>query len=162
MGNMPSNSAVEKAATQEFHFRSMNVAMRHAVTDRRPLTEARAVRATIVFPDATVAHVMLMGDDSERFNTIKDHLHHGSVTAISISDQDGPAAVGWLDADALDRGLTPNRIASALVDRLIVGPMVITGPGKDEDESMASIHEGLRLVIDRMARDASRDKGGGD
>jgi len=161
MGKISFNSAVGNTATRKHLVRSINVAIRHVVIDRKPMTGTRPIRATIVFPDASIEHVLLMGDDSERFNKIKDHLDYGLITAIAISDQDGPAAVGWVDADGLNRGLRPNKLASALVDRLVVGPMVVTGLGRGEDESMTSIHEGFRLVLDRMAREACHERSGG-
>jgi hypothetical protein len=34
--------------------------------------------------------------------------------------------------------------------------MVITGRGQGEQDTMTSIHEGMRLVLNRMARNASQ------
>ena len=116
--------------------------------------EPAPVQATVVFANHAIEHVLLIGDDGARFNRIKDHLGDQSVLPLSISDQDGPAAIGWVGGTAASRGLTANAIAGALVDAPVNGPMVITGLGRGEDDCMTSVHEGLRLVLERMAREA--------
>jgi hypothetical protein len=40
-----------------------------------------------------------------------------------------------------------------LVDQDVSGPMVVTGRGRGEETCMTSIHDGLRLVLEQMARD---------
>jgi hypothetical protein len=115
------------------------------------------VRAAVVYPDLTIRQVVLVGDDSARFARVKRLIGDCSVSAIAISDQDGPAAVGWVDDDGANKGLRPNKLASALADRLVLGPMVVTGLGRGDDESMTSVHEGLRHVLGQMAREACQD-----
>jgi len=129
---------------------------------RVPVTETRPVTATVLYPDNTIRHVQLVGEDSERFNKIKEHVGDPDVTAVSISDQDGPVAVGWKVIDGGRKGLRPNKLASAVVDGLVAGTMVITGPGRGSEESLTSIHEGFRLALDRMAREAASEIGHAD
>jgi hypothetical protein len=109
------------------------------------------VSASIVFEDSTIGHVLLMGDDSDHFNKIRDYLDYDLVNAISISDQDGPAAIGWIRDQRSNPESKPNQLASTLTDRLILGPMIITGLGHGDENAMTSIHQGLRLALDRMA-----------
>lgn len=116
----------------------------------------RSVEAAIVNDDSTVEHILLAGADGERFKLIRLQLGRASITAMSISDEDGQIGVGWIDADGQAKGLRRNRIASALADRPVVGRMVITGPGRGEDDSMTSVPVGLRILLDQMAQDASR------
>jgi hypothetical protein len=155
MDAVPADSQVVKAASRNRFSRSMSSRAHQGATDERPTIRSGTIKATVVFEDSTIEHILLMGDDSDRFNRIRDHLDYGSVAAISISDQDGPAAVGWIDQDGPTKGLLRNNLASALCDRLILGPMVITGRGHGEQDTMTSIHEGMRLVLNQMARNAS-------
>jgi hypothetical protein len=108
------------------------------------------ISATVVYPDATLQRVILSGDDSAQFAAI-GRLVGAPVIAVDIDDQDGPAAVGWLDdgGDG-DHRLTPNAIASAIANRPVSGPMVVTGRGRG-DEALTSIHDGLQVVLERMA-----------
>jgi hypothetical protein len=114
---------------------------------------ARTV-ATVVHPDATLHAVAVLGDDADRFATIRK-IVGGSVTTVLIDDQDGPAALGWINGSS--RGLAANSVASALVDRPIYGPMVITGLGHGDEESTSSIHPGLQRVLEQMVRDEQTD-----
>jgi hypothetical protein len=141
-------------ATHEHHRHSVRLTVHDDQRHLRPIEAARQVFATVIHPDASVEHVLLNGDDSARFNAIKEYLGDVDVTAVAISDQDGPAAVGWKAIDGDRKGLAANEVASALVDGVVVGPMVITGPGRGVEESMTSIHEGFRIVVERMAREA--------
>jgi hypothetical protein len=124
--------------------------MAERVTLNRSIAAAGGIDATVVHPDATLQAAVLLGDDAHRFERIRQILG-GSVTAVQIDDQDGPAALGWMNTRAASTGLIANRIASALVGLPIWGPMVITGLGHGEHESTSSIHPGLRLVLEQMA-----------
>ena len=115
-----------------------------------PIVASGGIDATIVHPHATLQTTAPVGDDAHRFATIHQILG-GSVTAVQIDDQDGPAALGWVNTRGASAGLVPNTIASALVGLPIWGPMVITGLGHGERESTSSIHPGLQLVLEQMA-----------
>jgi hypothetical protein len=121
----------------------------------QPIAEARRIRATAVFPDDSIQHLLLVGDDGARFNRIRELIEDIDIAATAISDQDGPAAIGWTVVGSEGKGLATNELASTLVDRTIFGPMVITGRGRGTENSMTSLHEGLRFVLDRMAREAA-------
>jgi hypothetical protein len=111
----------------------------------------RAGRTLLSFTRTpTLQPVAVVGDDAERFATIRKILGD-SVTAVPVDDQDGPAALGWVNGSSL--GLVPNPVASALVDRPICGPMVMTGLGHGDAESTSSIHSELQRVLEQMARD---------
>jgi hypothetical protein len=139
------------AAKRRRGFQSVSVHITQAATGRKPEVEARPVSASIVFEDSTIRHVLLMGDDSDHFNKIRDFLDYDLVNVISISDQDGPAAIGWIRDQSSDPESKPNKLASTLADRLILGPMIVTGLGHGDQDSMTSIHQGLRLALDHMA-----------
>jgi hypothetical protein len=111
----------------------------------------------LIITDTTVEHIVLTGHDGDRFNKIKEYVSDIDITAVAISDQDGPAAVGWTVADAAQKGLPLNEVASALADVAVFGPMVVTGPGQGSEDCMTSIHAGLRRAIEAIARDVSAD-----
>jgi hypothetical protein len=110
---------------------------------RHPIT------ATVVYPDASLRRVTLRGDDSAKFAAIR-RLVGSSVTALEIDDQDGPAAMGWVaDVSGGDDRLTRNAIASAISNRPVGGPMVVTGRGHG-NAALTSIHAGLQVVLEQM------------
>jgi hypothetical protein len=115
------------------------------------------ISATLITTDTTVEHVVLSGHDGDRFNKIKECVGDIDITAVAISDQDGPAAVGWTIADGAQRGLPLNEVASALADLAVFGPMVVTGPGQGSEDCMTSIHAGLRRAIEAIAREVRAD-----
>jgi hypothetical protein len=124
---------------------TFNSAVEPAGKQRLPIT------AAVVYPDATLRQVTLSGDDSTQFAAIR-RLVGAPVVAVDIDDQDGPAALGWVDDGTVgDHRLTPNVIASALADKSICGPMVITGRGRG-NEALTSIHAGLQVVLEQMVR----------
>jgi hypothetical protein len=100
------------------------------IQESRTADAARTV-ATVLHPDAILQPVAVLGDDADRFATIRK-IVGGSVTTVLIDDQDGPAALGWVNGSS--RGLAANPVASALVDRPIYGPTVITGLGHGDEE----------------------------
>jgi hypothetical protein len=112
------------------------------------------VRAVLVEPGRRVEPVLLSGEDGKRFAQIKLLLGARSITAIVIPDHDGPAAMAWIDEFGDRKGLAPNEILSALVDRTLPGPTVITGFGLGDRYSMSSVHPGLQQVLERMAQEA--------
>jgi hypothetical protein len=108
----------------------------------------RCTEATLVYPDATLRRVTLSGDDSAQFAEI-GRLVGAPVAAVNIDDQDGSAAVGWVgDGSGVDHA--PNAIASAVANRPVSGPMVVTGRGRG-DQALTSIHCGLQTVLEQMA-----------
>jgi hypothetical protein len=162
MHRVPSHDPVASAVTRRRGFHSVSVQIQQAIGGRRPKPAARPVGASVVFEDSTVAHVLLMGDDCDRFNKIRDYLDYDMVSAISISDQDGPAAIGWIQEQGSNTESKPNKLASDLADRFILGPMVVTGLGQGNQASMTSIHQGLQLVLDRLARTLTVEDTNGD
>jgi hypothetical protein len=117
----------------------------------RTKSDFHSVRVAVIYPDSSVDELVLTGTDSECFASVRHLAGNCILTPIEISDQDGPAAVGWVDAAGIPNALKPNRIASELTDRPVVGPMVVTGLGHGDADSMSSVHEGLRRVLGRMA-----------
>ena len=110
------------------------------------------VNATVVRTDGTLIALTLPGSDSTRFAKIRQ-LIGGSVTALILDDQDGPAATGWIDDEGVRKGLPANDIASAVADRPVVGPMVITGRGQGDDQCLTSVHPGLQSVLEEISRE---------
>jgi hypothetical protein len=120
--------------------------------DRGPTEPAdrSVISAVVVYPDATLKPVTLVGDDSDRFAAIR-RLVGGTLTRLTIDDQDGPAAVGWIDENSTRGQYASNAVASALVDCAVAGPMVVTGRGRGHIAAMTSIHDGLLGVLEGMA-----------
>jgi hypothetical protein len=125
-----------------------------ATSTLRP-PDHETVRSVLVRPDGRVEEVNLSGDDPARFAKIKLLVGARSITAIVIGDQDGPAAMAWIDEFSDRKGLARNVILSALVDRPVFGTTVITGFGEGDRYSMTSVAAGLQRVLERMARDTS-------
>jgi hypothetical protein len=120
----------------------------------------RTVRVAVIHPDLSVDHVGLLGTDEVLFAAIRRLIGEYPLTAISISDQDGLAAIGWVaQAGQADR-LRPNRIATEIADRPVFGRMIVTGLGRGDTESLTSVHDGLRAVLDQMANRAQLGSAG--
>jgi hypothetical protein len=109
------------------------------------------VTAAVVHPGSLLEQVLLSGEDADRFAKIKLLVGARSVTAIVIGDHDGPTAVAWIDEFGDRKGLAQNEIVSALVDRHVAGPAVVTGLGEGNHASMTSLHSGLQAVLVRMS-----------
>lgn len=124
---------------------------RNAVAPAGRTVPARVVSAAIIRADRTLEPIELVGDDSERFARIQLLLDARSLRAVVIDDNDGPAAMAWLDEFADRKGLTPNEIVSTLTDGRVTGAAVITGLGQGEQTSMTSVHDGLLRVLEQMA-----------
>jgi hypothetical protein len=66
------------------------------------------IGVTVIYPDAILRRVTLIRDDSAQFAAI-GRLVGAPVTAVDIDDQDGPAAVGWIeDGSGRDHRPVPN------------------------------------------------------
>lgn len=129
----------------------MSLASNNGVGTER--NDDRSVRVVVIQPNLGVDDVIITGSDSERFAMVSRLAGRCSITAVPISDQDGPAALGWIDEHGIEKSLQLNHIASELVGRSVVGPMVVTGLGHGDLDSMSSVHQGLRDVLGRMAND---------
>jgi hypothetical protein len=128
--------------------------------DNSPTTDdSRNVRVSIIYPDSTVEHCEIAGTEATLFAALRRLVGHRPLRPVPIDDYDGLAATGWTD-DRPDR-LTANPLASELANRPIAGPMVVTGLGRGETESVTSVHEGLRRVLDRMSAAAVRSQSAG-
>jgi hypothetical protein len=110
-----------------------------------------AVRAVVLHPGGRLERVHLTGADADRFAEMKLLLAARSIVSITVDDQDGPAAIAWLDEYADRKGLGRNDILSGLVERTVNGPAVITGFGRGERSSMTSVHAGLERVLDQRS-----------
>lgn len=107
------------------------------------------VRAIVLHPGGRLERVHLTGADPDRFAEMKLLLAARSLVSITIDDQDGPAAIAWLDEFAGRKGLGRNDALSDLVERTVNGPAVITGFGRGEWSSMSSVHAGLERVLEQ-------------
>jgi hypothetical protein len=114
-------------------------------------SEIETVRAIVLHPGGRLERVHLTGADADRFAEMKLLLAARSIVSITIDDQDGPAAIAWLDEYADRKGLRRNETLSGLVERTVNGPAVITGFGRGERSSMTSVHVGLERVLERRS-----------
>jgi hypothetical protein len=128
-------------------------ARRTAESTTPELVTATTITVAVVYPDGALEQMPLSGTDGERSAKIALLIRAGSVSAIEIDDQDGPAALAWIDEFAERKGLNPNQIVSTLVDHRVAGTAVITGLGHSDRSSMTSIHDGLLIVLGQMSRD---------
>lgn len=110
------------------------------------------VIAAVVDPDGSPRQVVLSGDDAERFATIRTLINAKSVTALVISQQDGPAAVAWIDEFGDRKGLRTNEVLSALLNRRVQGAVVLAGPGPGDGYSMSSVDAGLLAQLDNLSK----------
>jgi hypothetical protein len=109
------------------------------------------VRAIVLHPGGRLERVHLTGADADRFAEMKLLLAARSIISITIDDQDGPAAIAWVDEFADRKGLTRNELLSGLVEHTVNGPAVITGFGRGERCSMTSVHAGLERVLEQRS-----------
>jgi hypothetical protein len=108
-----------------------------------------SVTAILVAADGRLTEVTLVGDDSNRFAQIRQ-LIGGQLAAVDIEDQDARAALGWIDGDAARKRLAVNPVVSTVLDRPVLGPVVVTGLGRGDD-CLTSIHAGLMAVLAQLA-----------
>jgi hypothetical protein len=113
------------------------------------------VRAIVLHPGGRLERVQLTGADADRFAEMRLLLAARSIISITIDDQDGPAAIAWLDEYADRKGLGHNDVLSGLIERAVNGPAVITGFGRGERSSMTSVHAGLERVLEQRSAAAS-------
>jgi hypothetical protein len=114
-------------------------------------SEIETVRAIVLHPDGRLERVHLTGADADRFAEMKLLLAARSIISTTVDDQDGPAALAWLDEFADRKGLARNDTLSGLLERTVNGPAVITGFGLGERCSMTSVHLGLERVLEQRS-----------